>query len=210
MLFVGKFAGGRVSADPVQLRQVLDMTASVGELRFRGAAMADAVEELGKATNQSIFVNWRALKASRITKELPVTLDLSGLPLDRALDRLLDHVGGKWARVEYTIDENVISISTPEDLSKNVSTRVYDVRRAVREGATRAKDMEAVIRRVEGIDPLSWQDFGGTAAVREVADSGQLVVTATPEIQYKIAEELRDAVPEDRAVNHEGALPAGQ
>jgi len=81
--------------------------------------------------------------------------------------------------------------------------------RFAKEGPDRAKDVQAIIRRVQGIDPLSWQDLGGeTGAIRELG--GQLVVTATPEIQQQIAEELRDALPLDRAANRSHPQPAGR
>jgi general secretion pathway protein D len=37
-------------------------------------------------------------------------------------------VGGGMVKLGYTVDEGVITISTEEDLSKNVITRVYDIR----------------------------------------------------------------------------------
>ena len=39
-----------------------------------------------------------------------------------------NEVGGGIVELGYTVDEGVISISTDEDLSKNVLTRVYDIR----------------------------------------------------------------------------------
>jgi hypothetical protein len=172
------------------------MQRNVGEMRVKGAAFSDVIDKLRDATNQNIFVNWRALKTCRVTKDLPVTIDLSRLPIDEALNRLLDHVGGPYVRLGYAIDENVITITTAVDLSKNTSTRVYDVRAAIKDGPDRAKNVDAIIRRVEGVDPLSWRESGGNiGSIYELG--GQLVVTQTPEIQHLIAEELRDAVPAD-------------
>ena len=168
--------------------------ATVGAIRARGTAFADLIDQLRDATSQNIFVNWRALKACRVTKDLPVTIDLSNLPLDRAMDRLLDHVGGPYVRLGYAMDEGVITISTAVDLCKNSSTRVYDVRASIKDGPGREKEVEAIVRRVEGVDPLSWKQTGGEMGeVRELG--GQLIVTATPEVQNLVAEELRDVLP---------------
>jgi hypothetical protein len=119
-------------------------------------------------------------------------LDLTGLPLDQALNDLLDHVGGAYVRLGYSFDEDGVCITTAQELAKLVSTRVYDVRGAIKEGPSRADSVAAILRRVRGIDPLSWKEAGGeVGSVREL--SRQLIVTQTPENQKLIAEELRDA-----------------
>jgi len=189
------------SAEPPAL--VPDMHKNVGEMQVRGAAFSDVIDKLRDATNQHIFVNWRPLAAYRVTTDLPVTLDLSRLPLDEALNRLLQHVGGAYVRLGYTIDLDTITITTAADLEKNTSTRVYDVRAAIKDGPDRAKNVDAIIRRVEGVDPLSWKESGGNiGSIYELG--GQLVVTQAPEIQHLIAEELRDLVPADHGEGPQG------
>jgi len=168
--------------------------ANVGEVHARGTAFSDLINQLQDATGQTIFVNWRALKELRVTKDLPISIDLSNLPLGRALDRLLDHVGGPYVRLGYATDEGVVTISSAVDIANNTSTRVYDVRAAIKDGPTHDGDVEAIIRRVEGVNPLSWRQYGGTmGSVREIG--GQLIVTATPEVQKLVADELGDVLP---------------
>jgi hypothetical protein len=167
------------------------LSVKLGGMKFSGDSFADAVARLRQAAALDIYVNWRAMDQARVTRTLPVTIDLSNLPVDGALDTLLEHVGGDFVRLGWTLDEGVVTISTRDDLSKNTLTRVYDIRGAIRSDATRQADIDSVIRRVRGIDPLSWRDAGGTVgSVREL--QGQLIVTQTPQVQQRIGEELRD------------------
>jgi hypothetical protein len=169
----------------------------LGPMKLSGDALADAVDRLRDAASLDIYVNWRALDALKVTRDLPLTIDLSGLRAWDALDALLEHVGGDFARLGWSIDDGVVTISSRRDLSKNTLTRVYDIRGAIRGQATRQADIDAVIRRVRGIDPLSWRDAGGEiGSVREL--QGQLIVTQTPQVQQRILQELRDIQKSDQ------------
>jgi hypothetical protein len=184
-----KNEGGEGQA--IQLPPPPVLTKMVGELVLKGTSLEDAIQSLREATGQNIFVHWNALNKARVTETLPVTINLSSLPLDQALDHLLEAVGGQQARLQYSCDEGMIFISTTDDLAKNVTTRVYDVRRAIASKESAERDVAALIRRVEGIEPLSWKDAGGSfASVREL--NGQLIVTQMPEVHKRITEELQD------------------
>ena len=167
----------------------------VGELAFHGTQLAGAIDALSKASGRSIFVNWQALEKIRVVKTLPVTTDLSNRTVREALDKLMADVGGSQARVAYTSFDQRAVISSADDLQINVATRVYDIRQGIRGDATRNADIAAIMNRVCGIDPLSWRDAGGrVGSVRELA--GQLIVTQTPEVHRRIADELKDILPQ--------------
>jgi hypothetical protein len=167
---------------------------AIGVVKFAGEPFEEVIDRLRSESGLNIYVNWRALQYDRVTRQLPITIDLSKLTAAAALDRLLEHTGGDWARLGWTVDEGVITISSRRDLAKNVITRVYDVRKGIGKTADADARQEAVdrlVQRVQGIDPLSWRDAGGdVGSVREL--SGQLIITQTPQIHQRIAEELRE------------------
>jgi hypothetical protein len=175
------------------LARRLDRFVAVGE------PVGDVVQKLRDRTELNIFVNWRALETQRVTKSLPVTLRLADVTAAETIDRLLATITGESIPpLGYTIDEGVVTISTREDLAKNTLTRVYDVRAAITDPIDRAADVARVIRRVQGLDPLSWRDAGGTVgSVREL--SGQLIVTQTPQVHRRIVAELVDVLPAQAA-----------
>jgi general secretion pathway protein D len=91
-------------------------------------AFSDVIDFLRDVTGANLFVNWRALETAGIDKAAPVTARLRDVKFSKALTTILNDVGGGTVKLAYTIDEGVITISTEEDLSKNVVTRVYDIR----------------------------------------------------------------------------------
>jgi hypothetical protein len=161
---------------------------SVGQLQISGTALADIIAQLQQATDCDILVNWRALQEVRVTRDLPVTIDLSNLPLSEALAKLLDHVGGLYTHLVYDMDRDTVFITTFEETSKNLITRVYDVRSELKNEPAGKQKMAALVRRVKGVVPLAWRSTGGYGAID--AMDGQLIITQTPEIQQRIAAEL--------------------
>lgn len=98
------------------------------ELRFDGVPLVDVIEFLRDTTQANIFVNWSAIEGAGIDKNTPITTRLKNVRFAKVLGIVLDSAGGGIIRLGYTIDDGVITISTQEDLAKNVSTRTYDIR----------------------------------------------------------------------------------
>ena len=116
---------GEIKED-AQVQALLDKR--LPELRFEAVTFSDVIDFLRDVTTANIFVNWRALETAGIDKNAPVTARLKDVKFSKALTTILADVGGGTVKLGYTIDEGVITISTEEDLSKNVATRVYDIR----------------------------------------------------------------------------------
>jgi hypothetical protein len=181
------------TARPPEVQVALD--ARVGLMKIEGRPLGDVIEALRKDSGQSIFVNWRALASARVTRDLPVTTDLSHLVLATALDKLLVEVGGSQERLGYVVSDGVITISTQKDLGRNTVTRVYDVRDLLKNRATRDADLAALTKRFQGIDPLSWRDAGGAiGSIREL--QGQLIITQTPVVHMRIVREIEALLPD--------------
>ena len=165
------------------------LASAVPDVSAHGEPFNDILEQLRKSSETQIFVNWRVLERIHVRQDLPVTVEWKHLTMAEALTTLLDEVGSHRAQIGHTIDEGVIVISTADDLAKNVNTRVDDIRAGIRDDHRR-EDVASIIRNVEGIQPLTWKDNGGTCgACREL--SGQLIVTQTPAIQRRFVESSR-------------------
>jgi type II secretory pathway component GspD/PulD (secretin) len=98
------------------------------DIKFDAVGFSDVIDFLRDLTSANIFVNWRALEAAGVDKNAPVTARLRDVPFAKVLRTILDDVSGGTTKLGYTIDEGVITISTEDDLAKNTSTRVYDIR----------------------------------------------------------------------------------
>jgi len=130
-----------------------------------------------------LFVNWKALDAAGVRRDLPVSLNLRNVHASTALDLLLRVAAPEGPRLGWRIDQGVINVSTVEDLKKNVVIQVYDVRDLLPRNAPpaeRQRRVNALIKFLsDRIDPASWKTRGGNlGAMREL--QGQLIVTQTP------------------------------
>jgi predicted regulator of amino acid metabolism with ACT domain len=162
------------------------------ELRFDNVGLSDVFDFLRDVTGASIFVNWKKIEAAGVDRNAPVSARLRDIEFQKALRVILDSVSEK-AKLDFILDDGVITISTQDDLQSKVVTRVYDVRaldnwRKNAVPATRPTDAkDPLVGMITGtIDPTSW---GKTGDVREV--SGQLIVVATEE-NHKLVANLLD------------------
>jgi hypothetical protein len=78
----------------------------------------------------NFHVNWRALEATGISKETPITLKASGISVGKALDMVLDQLNvnrDTLGSVHWVIDEGVVHVSTGEALNRKTYVRTFDV-----------------------------------------------------------------------------------
>ena len=98
------------------------------ELKFDGTPFEDVIDFLRDMTGANIFVNWKALETAGIDRKAPVTARLRDVKFSKVLTTVLGSVSADPAnRLDYTVDEGVITISTATELSGAVLTRVYDI-----------------------------------------------------------------------------------
>ena len=105
------------------------LSRTIPQVQFDNVAFSDVIDFLRDVSGLNIFVNWKTLEAAGIEKTTPVTAKLRNVKFSKALDIILnDSVGGGQTKLGYTIDEGVITVSTADELAKNVVVRVYDIR----------------------------------------------------------------------------------
>jgi hypothetical protein len=160
----------------------------VGQVHAAGLALSDLLDQLSRATNQKIQADWPALQRVHVTKDLPITIDLSNLPLDSALTKLLNAVGGNHARLTFTLKDQTILITLPDQLGAGVVSHVYNIRPITQTQVDPAEATNKIVRALRGIDPLSWKTAGGQGQI-DILD-GYLIVTQTPQLQTQVDAEL--------------------
>lgn len=185
-------------------------------IHFDKTPLDKAVDALREATHANIQAKWRLLESAGIDQQTPVTLNLKDVPLSQALDFLCDEAGAGSVRLAARADRGVIVITTEEDVSREVESRVYDVRDLVVADAqfmsggslsltapsptTTAPSPGPVgpysdsldrLKQIvtDSIAPDSWRDAGGT--VSSILDfDGLLIIVTTPEYHQQIADLL--------------------
>ena len=113
------------SARAVNARLALDTT--IPSIKLDAVALKDAVDFVQDLSAANVHVNWAALEAAGVGKDALVSLNLRSVPLRKALDLILSDASGGNAALAYTIDDNVIDITTRELADKVLVTRVYPV-----------------------------------------------------------------------------------
>ncbi len=127
-----EIAAKRTGAEDVteteQNRQVRrKLTETTPEIAFDAVTFEQVMDYFRNLTGLNIVVNWNAMEFADIEREAEVTLKLQNVRLQKALDLILDHVGGGETELAYEIDDGVITVSTKEDLSRRTKTGVYNV-----------------------------------------------------------------------------------
>lgn len=108
----------------IPARQALRMT--LREVKVENVSLAKVMRFLQDTSGANIVVRWKTLEAINVTKDTPITLEVSNLSLRKVLQLVLDQAAVN-ANLVWTIDENVIEITTQEETDKRMLTRVYVV-----------------------------------------------------------------------------------
>jgi beta-lactamase regulating signal transducer with metallopeptidase domain len=210
---------------PPELQRKLDLI--LPQVTFDVVGFGDVLHFFGDVSGIKINVNWEALRAAGVDQSTPVTARLRNIKFSKALNVILDSVGGGQVKLGFVVRNDALLISSREDFAKEVQIRVYDVRdliipiepqggrnagtgrpatepasspasRATHPAASRDEQVTQLIRLIEEtVAPTSWKDPHGSPTSRIAEVEGQLIVTQTGENQQAI-HALLDQVRESR------------
>jgi protein involved in polysaccharide export with SLBB domain len=111
-------AGDAVLPAPVAPELEKLLRKRIPEVRLQGTPLSDVIDFLRDTTGANIFVNWKVLEGVGIERNAPVTLRFRDVSFDKVLRLVLEEVGGGNVALAYIAEENVITISTEEDLAR--------------------------------------------------------------------------------------------
>jgi hypothetical protein len=157
---------------------------------FDQNALENVVTYFQNVAGVNIFVDWPSLQAAGVARDAPVSLSLANVPVDKALDLVLDTVAGQAARLDRVIENNVLIISTAASIARRTVIRTYDVSslaRDVQDSPVMAAQRIDHIRRLiqQNVGPVGyWGDVGGTWRITTLG--GKLVVQASPKAHDQI------------------------
>lgn len=156
------------------------------QVTFDSVGLSDVLDFLRDLTDATIVVNWRALERAGIDRDGRVNLQLRHVKFSKALQLILDDVGGDEIPLKYTVAEGVITISTVNP----AHARTYDVRDILKGSAAAAPRLDAAKRLATltqmitgSVAPGSWRDDHVTAN----PDEGTLVIMQTPDNHAAVA-----------------------
>lgn len=158
----------------------------VDKLDFSDSRLKDVIAYLQVVTNLNIQVKWNALQVAGVDKSTAVNVRGRDLTVAKALDMILDDLGGGGTPLGFIVDKGVITISTKEDLSRKTYLLIYDVRDLLFEaGVPRGMLTRALERRWDFFGDEWTEDEPPATAVR----LGELMAVRLPTRQeVRIAE----------------------
>src|SRR5688572_3902877 len=96
------------------------------EVKLAAARLEDAIQFLQDTSGANIHVNWRALETVNVTRETPVTLRMSPMPLRKLLKFVLTEADSAGLATFYA-DDGVIEVTTRDLADQRLVTKVYPV-----------------------------------------------------------------------------------
>lgn len=165
----------------------------IPKVEYNGNELGDVVQYFRDISGRNMVVNWNALASVGLDKSKPVTIQLKDVPLAVALKAALNSVEGPNP-LDYAVIDDILTISTAEDLNAKTITQVYDVSDLIDcSDPEQVKSLIALVR--QNVDWNSWVENAGTiGTVTHLR--GTLTVTQTYRAQValqKLLEDLRKA-----------------
>lgn len=96
-------------------------------LRFERMPLSDAFELLEQLSGATIAVRWERLASAGVARDEPVSIDAQRPRLDQTLWLIMNQPALADARLAYRAEGAVILVSTAEDFSQLMVTKVYDI-----------------------------------------------------------------------------------
>lgn len=149
------------------------------------------VAHLSKLNDIDIDIDVKALGDVGIGTDRPVTLQKENVVLADALGLIL-----KPLKLTWNVRDDVLSITTPEEVESELETRVYV--------PLRGQSSDTLIADItKNVQPRAWGNVGGPCSICKIA-SGVLVISHTyhghRQIQKRYTEGLRAIRPSHMAV----------
>ncbi len=159
----------------VAIEKALDSPTTV---EFFDSPLQDLVDWWKDLHKIEIQLDHVALEDVGLGPDSPVTADINGISLESALNVVLRRLDLTW-----TIRDDVLLITTPEEAESNLTTRIYEAPDLQLAGGD---ELIRVITKT--IEPESWDTMGGPGAVEQVSPNGvdALVVRQTYENHRQI------------------------
>jgi RNA polymerase sigma factor (sigma-70 family) len=187
-------SGKRSSASPAtaEVREFRPQNANEDRIRksleklidfqFTGQTLQEVTAFLATQENFVIRLDLTELQNAGVGPDQEIVLNVNGISFRSALNLLLKDVGG--TELDYTIENDVMTITTKEKADEVMQTVIYDVSAL---GSIDPLQVQAIIERT--VEPASWEGSGGNGTIVPLDDS--MVITTSRRLQDKTAEILK-------------------
>lgn len=164
-------------------RRIQQALQEPSDIECDGVPLNSLLTNLGERHEIPIHLEPGRLQEAGVKLDIPVTRHLTGMKLQSALRLFLDEL-----ELTYIIRDDMLLITTPEDMESHLTTRLYPVHDLVETPG--GSDIDSLIELVTTcIAPESWDEVGGPAPLTNLG-SGWLIIPQTDEIHEQIEQLL--------------------
>jgi hypothetical protein len=177
------------------------------DLEFTEAPLGDVVAHITSLCKVEVVIDVRSMNDAGIRPDSPVTVRLHGLPLRSALNVMLRQLGLEW-----TIQDELLLITTPEGAAAVLSTKVYDVSDLVvcrGEHDELWDDYETLSDMIQyTVSPSCWDCVGGPGTINGATLGKAKVLTIAQNYHvHRQVGELLASIRDVAARNPDGGPP---
>jgi hypothetical protein len=180
-----------IPTNPAELK-ILKALAEPIEISLIEEPLGSLVDFLSDQHKIEIVLDTRALDGYDIAADEPITFQVSGVSLRSALDLILRNLDLTW-----TVDSEVLLITTPDEAENRLTTKTYDVGDLVvcqYEDGRRWDDYDSLIDTITNIvASYTWEETTGGPGIiegRTFASAKVLVIRQTLQTQLEVAQLL--------------------
>jgi hypothetical protein len=99
----------------------------IAEVSLTEVPLDQALDWLADFTPLSVVVRWQVLEHAGVPRDTPITLEIRNLRLSQVLWIMLREAGGTDVRLAFRAQPDLLTISTRDDLARDMFLGVYDV-----------------------------------------------------------------------------------
>lgn len=161
------------------------------KVKFSNVPLEQVVEFLREKSGQDIVVKWRLLLQAGVERKTPVDINVKDVTIEKVLRLVLEAAGEEGGHaLGYELEDNILTISTADELAQKTETVAYDVRELIDwTDPEQVEGLLEVIRR--SVDPDTWfATSGQLGSVRHL--NGALVVRHNRRAHEALARLLED------------------
>jgi general secretion pathway protein D len=127
------FQRGEMSAyteSPEDRRVLSELNSRKVPIDFADNALGDVIDFIAQVTSVNIDPDWDSLASIGITRDTPVSLRLSQVPMRVVLDRVLQKASeraGGLQRANWAVNDGILMIASDEQLRKQTTLVIYNI-----------------------------------------------------------------------------------
>lgn len=129
------------------------------DLDFQNVPLKDVVIHLQELLGIPIVLSLKKLEEAAVSADTPITHKLAKKSARDHLQLLLKQVA-----LDFLVRDEVLQITTPEDVEFQLDTRIYDTRQLIAATGISADDLVNLIE--SSVQPQSWDSSGGPGSVK--------------------------------------------